>query len=163
MCICICVCKCAFVCVWVCACGVLEKRKRNDRHFLLWYAFGTSIILTASLLLSNATECLREMSPFHIDNRIWSKQKLPVQSIFSYLPFSPPILIAAAWNTNKRYISEILAGDKRCWNRKRLGHSVLFLFLLPTATTLLKALIMVTFYRSAALQKSNKWSRLHHK
>lgn len=153
-----------YVCVCVCEGGVLEKRKRNDRYLLLWHACRTGIIWTASLLLSNATECLREMSPFHTDNRIWSKQKLPPEPIYSIqFAFPSPILIAAAWNTNKRYISGLLAGDKSCWNRKSLDIQHRFHFHLPTATAFLKVLSMVNFYRSAALQKSNKWSRSHHK
>lgn len=57
---------------------------------------GTGITLTVSLLLSNATECLREMILFPIDNRILSKQKLPLQPIYSSLSIPSPILITAA-------------------------------------------------------------------
>ena len=128
------ICKCICVCKCVCVCG-------------------TVIILRASLLLGNASECPREMIPFHTDNRIWSKQKLSLQPIYFSLPVPPLILIAAAWNTNKRYISGLLAGEKRYWNRKSLGQSVPVHFQLPTSTVLFKALIMITFCRSLALHK----------
>ena len=154
LCMCAVACLCervsAYVCASVCACCYLERRM-TDTYYS--HVCGTVIILRASLLLGNASECPREMIPFHTDNRIWSKQKLSLQPIYFSLPVPPLILIAAAWNTNKRYISGLLAGDKRCWNRKSLGQSVPVHFQLPTSTVLFKALIMITFCRSVALHK----------
>lgn len=126
---CACVCLCVSVlCTW-------KEGERNDRYLLPWCACGTGIILRASPLLGNASECPREMSPFHTDNRIWSKQKLPLQPIYSSLPV-PPLILITAWNTNKRYISGLLAGDKRYWNRKSLGHSVPFSFSITNCSSL---------------------------
>ena len=142
------------MCMRVCVCVLLfGKRERRMTDTYYSHVCGTVIILRASLLLGNASECPREMIPFHTDNRIWSKQKLSLQPIYFSLPVPPLILIAAAWNTNKRYISGLLAGDKRCWNRKSLGQSVPVHFQLPTSTVLFKALIMITFCRSVALHK----------
>lgn len=101
---------CMQVCVW---CSL--ERRMTDTYYS--HVCGTVIILRASLLLGNASECPGEMIPFHTDNRIWSKQKLSLQPIYFSLPVPPLILIAAAWNTNKSNISGLLAGDKRCWNR----------------------------------------------
>lgn len=113
ICMCICVCMCVCVSLWY----VRKEGERNNRYLLLWHVCGIDIILRASPLLCNASECPREMIPLHTDNRIWSKQKLPLQLIYSSLSVPPIILIAAAWNTNKKYILGLLAGDKRCWNR----------------------------------------------
>lgn len=81
--------------VWVC---VLLFGKRERRMTVTYYSHvcGTVIILRVSLLLGNASECPREMIPFHTDNRIWSKQKLSLQPVYFSLPVPPLILIAAA-------------------------------------------------------------------
>ena len=66
---------CVFVvCVWggicVCVSVVFWERERGMTDICYPDMYRTSIILIVSPLLSNATECLREISPFHIDNRI---------------------------------------------------------------------------------------------
>lgn len=53
----------ASVCVW---CSL--ERRMTDTYYS--HVCGTVIILRASLLLGNASECPREMIPFHTDNRI---------------------------------------------------------------------------------------------
>lgn len=42
---------------------------KEETLVTLTYECATGVIWIASILLSNATECPREMSPFHTDNR----------------------------------------------------------------------------------------------
>lgn len=123
ICMCIRVCMCKCVCVW----GVFGKRERRTTDTYYSDVCGTVIILTVSPLLGNASECPREMMPFHTDNRIWSKQKLPLQPIYFSLPVLPSFWLLLL-GTQMRYISGLLAGDKRCWNRRSLGQTVPFSF-----------------------------------
>lgn len=122
------------VCVYV-----FGKREGDNRHLLLWHACGTSIILMASPLLGSATEYPTEMSSFHIDTES-DQNKNCLFNLFTPLCLFLPPLTAAAWNTDKRYISGLLAGDERWWNGKSLGHSVPFSFSITNCNCLPQSL-----------------------
>lgn len=76
------ICQCALACFndLACACllsvqaceyGCVFRLGVGEQTFVtLTYECDIGVIWMASILLSNATECPREMSPFHTDNRI---------------------------------------------------------------------------------------------
>lgn len=161
------ICQCALACfddlasacvlsAQACEYGCVFRLGVGGGHLLLWHT-SVTLVLSWWLLSCQAMQLSVPEKWVHSTQTIESdKNKISTPYLFQYV-WPSPILIGAAWNINKRYISGLLAGDKRCWNRV-WDTQCHFHFQLPTATVLLKAFIIATFAGQWHSRKSDKWS-----